>query len=271
MAEKKKPKLAPAELELRRTQSEHEESGSIIFDETRGVRNSSETFLFSDLEDTLSLGNYAGYVEADINASFFEAANYWLKEVGEKDSHGVRGDADKAKQSVRTWKQKKKIDRRTFQGWWFEIGKKHGFLSPVAVAAKFLAASDFIDRLTKGNQQLKRAIYQFADAWHWMHFEAKGEHKLAAVELKSLGGRAQGPAGMQKKAARRKKIIEDLYEKYASDEKNGDARKNAKRAAGALLKKVNQQLKKHGIREIAEDPLIDELRPLVNKHFPKRR
>ena len=148
---------------------------------------------------------------------------------------------------------------------------KHGFLSPAAVAAKFLAASDFIDRLTKGNQQLKRAIYQFADAWHWMHFEAKGEHKLAAVELKSMGGRAQGPAGMQKKAARKKKIIEDLYEKYASDEKNGNARKHAKSAARDLFEQVNQELAKNGFPEMkTEDPLIKVFRPLVNKHFPSR-
>jgi hypothetical protein len=272
MAKKKKSrKLAPVEFDHRRVQSEHKESGSITFYETRGARDSSVTFLFSELETTLSLGNHAGHVEADTYESFFEAANYWLKEVGEKDFLGVAGDAEAAKEPVRTRKQKNRIDRLTFQRWWFEIGMKRGFLSPAAIAANFLTASDLVHRLTKGNQQLQRAIYQFADAWHWMHFEGKGEHELAAIGLKSVQGRAKGPVAKQERGNLKKAMVKDIYDQFASDENNGAARKNAKRAGSALLDEVNKKLRELSISKIALKSLTDELRPLVNKRFPGRQ
>jgi hypothetical protein len=268
---RKKRGSVPVDLEHRRAQSEHEESGSITFYETRGVRDSSVTFLFSDFEGTLSLGNHTGHVEADTCASFFEAANYWLREVGEKDFFGAIDDAEVAKQPVRTRKQKNRIDRLTFQRWWFEIGMKHGFLSPAAIAANFLTASDLVHRLAKGNQQLERAIYQFADAWHWMHFEGKGEHELAAIGLKSVQGRAKGPAAKQERGNLKKAIVKDIYARFASDEKNGPARRNAKRAGGALFDEVNKKLRELGIQKMALKSLTDELRPLVNERFPRRQ
>jgi hypothetical protein len=264
---KKGRKSARVEFDHRRVRSEHEESGSVSFYETRGVRDSSETFLFSDFQETFSLANYTGHAEAEIYASFFEAANYWLKEVGEKDFFKIVDDADKAKESVNTRKQQNKIDRFVFQRWWFEIGMKHGFLSPPAVAAKFLVASDFVHRLSKGNQQLQRAIYQFADAWHWMHFEGKGEHELADIGFKSVQGRSKGPAAKAERAALKKRIIKDCYENFAADEKNGIARTHAKSAAGALKDEVNSRLKDLGIKAAAEKSLTDELRPLINERF----
>lgn len=267
----RKKRKASSVFNHRRTKSEHEESGSVTFYETRGIRDSSETFLFSDFEDTFSSGNHTGYVETDTYASLFAVANEWLKEAEEKDFFGVADDAEEAMASAKTWKQKHKVDRLTFQRWWFEIGMKHGFLSPPAAAAKFLAASDFIHRLTKGNQQLQRAIYQFADAWHWMRFEGSDEHELAAVGLKSVQGRAQGPAVKQERAELKKKLLKELYEGFASDERNGTARKSAKGAAGAMFSQVNKKLKELGLNAFAEKTLADELRPLVKARFPKER
>ncbi|SFJ72203.1 hypothetical protein SAMN04487925_110216 [Bradyrhizobium sp. cf659] len=266
---KKKGRPSLAKFDHRRSQSEHAESGSITFYETRGVRDSSETFLFSDFEETLSLANHTGYAEAETYASLFEVANQWLRETGEKDFFGVADDADEATASAKTWKQKHKIDRLTFQRWWFETGMKNGFLSPPAAAAKFLAASDFVHRLTKGNQQLQRAIYQFADAWHWMRFEGSDEHELAAVGLKSIQGRAQGPAVKQERAELKKKLLNELYDGFASDERNGAARKSAKGAAGAMFSQVNKKLKELGLNAFAEKTLADELRPLVKARFPR--
>lgn len=267
----RKRRYAPVEMEHKRAQSEHQESGSTTYYETRGVRDSVTTFLFSDFDETFSTANHTGHVDADTYASLFEAANFWLEQAGEKDFFGIAGEAEKATQSARTKKAKNRIDRYTFQRWWFEIGMKHGFLSPAAIASNFLTASDQVHRLVKGNQQLQRAIYQFADAWHWMHFEGKGEHELAAIGWKSVKGRAQGPAVKQERAELKKKLVKELYDGFASEEGNGAARRSAKGAAGAMFKEVNQKLEALGLSGIAEKTLADELRPLIKARFPKAK
>ncbi len=258
-------------MEHKRTKSGHQADESITFYETRGVRDSSTTFLFSDFEETFSLGNHTGHVDADTFASLFEAANFWLQKAKEKDFFETSDDAETAKQSVRTKKHRARVDRYTFQRWWFEIGIKHGFLSPTAIAANFLTASEFVHRLVKGNQQLQRAIYQFADAWHLMHFEGKGEHELAAVGWKSVKGRAQGPAVKQRRAELKKRLVKELYEAFASEEGNGAARTSAKGTAGAMIKEVNQKLEALGLSRFAEKTLADELRPLIKARSPGRK
>jgi hypothetical protein len=257
---------APVEMEHKRTEGEHQADGSITFYETRGVRDSSTTFLFSDFDETFSLGNHTGHVDADTFASLFKAANSWLGDAKEKDFFKTSDDAVAAKQSVRTKRQRKRVDRYTFQRWWFEIGMKHGFLSPAAIAANFLTASEFVHRLVSGNQQLERAIYQFADAWHWMHFEEKGEHELA---WKSVKGRAQGPAVKQERAELKKKLVKERYEAFASEKGNGAASRSAKWAAVEMFKQVNQKLEELGLSGFAVKTLADELRPLIKARFPK--
>jgi hypothetical protein len=258
------------EMEHNRTESGRE-GESITFYETRGVRDSSTTLMSSSFDDTFSLGNHTGRVDADTHASLFEMANFWLREAGEKDFFEISDEAETAKRSARTRKRKGRVDRYTFQRWWFEIGMKHGFLSPTAIAANFLAASDFVHRLAKGNQQLQRAIYQFADAWHWMHFEGKGEHELAAIGWKSVKGRAKGPAVKQERAELKKKLVKDLYEAFATEEGNGAARRSAKKAAGAMFKQVNQRLEALELSGFAEKTLADELRPLIKARFPEAK
>ena len=264
---RKKREPVPVDFKHNRTESHHEDSGSITFYETRGVRYSSVNFLFSDFEETLPYR--AGHSEAGTYASFLETANSWLKEAGEKKFSEVVDDAVAAKQKARTRKEKNRIERFTFQRWWFEIGMKHGFLSPAAIAADFLTASDFVHRLTKGNQQLQRAIYHFAGAWHWMQFEAKGEHELAAIGLKSIRVRAKGPEARQEKSDIKKAIVKDSYEHFAADEKNGRDRWIVKGAAGKLHDGVNQKLRELGIPEMALKSLINEIGPLVKERFPK--
>ena len=261
---KRKP-VIPVNFEHKRKQCYHEDHGSITFNETRGVRYSSVDFVFSEFEETLP---YAGF-SAGTYTSFLEAADSWLTEAKEKNFSEISDDAAAAKQKARTRKEKNRIERFTFQRWWFEIGIKHGFLSPSAIAAYFLATSDFVHRLSKGNKQLERAIYQFADAWHWMHFEAKGEHELAAIGLKSIRVRAKGPEARQATGELKKAKVKDIYEQFASDENNGRDRKNAKRAADKLLDKVNETLSSFGIQEMSPKSLVDELRSLVKERFPK--
>lgn len=250
-----------------RNDEKHVDSESITFSEKRGIRRENNVFLFSDVDETLAL--YSGSMEADTHASLFEIANSWLLEANEKDFFEIAQEADAATKVARTNKAKGNIDRVTFQRWWFEIGMKHGFLSPAAIASNFLTASDLVHRLTKGNKQLEIAIYQFADAWHWLHFEVTGEHKLATIGLKSSEGRARGPVVKQQRAELRAKVVAKQYTAFASDPNNAVASKSAKRAAEKILSRVNSILARIRIDAVSEQILTAELRPLVKKRFPK--
>ena len=66
-----------------------------------------------------------------------------------------------------------------------------------------------------------RAVYQFAEAWHWFQFEGKGEHELAAMGLKSFEGRAKGPAARQERGNLKKAIVKAAYEQFAADATKG--------------------------------------------------
>jgi hypothetical protein len=266
MAEEKKLASArPTEFEHRRSQSEHQDSGSITFYEKRGLREEETLFPFS-LDETLDYF-HDGTSEARTHASLLETANHWLREGGEKDFCGVSEEAEKLNKLLGP-AEKYRADRAVFQRWWFQIGTKHGFLSPTAVAANFVAASDFVHRLAFGDEALQYAIYQFAQAWHWMQFEAGGEHELA---VKSIAGRARGPAARRHKATRGQAIIENLYDAFAANDENERNRKHPKRAAAALIGPVNKELAEHDLDEISEKTLTDKLRPLVKQRFPKER
>ncbi|WP_316206311.1 MULTISPECIES: hypothetical protein [unclassified Bradyrhizobium] len=271
ITKKKRRSLRRVELQHGRAQSEHKESGSVTFYETRGVRDASTNFLFSDFEETFEDYVQTGHQAAASYASLVEAANQFLSECGEKTFSEVTEEVERAKRAVRTYKEKNRIGRYNFKRWAFEIGMRHGFLSPAGVAAEFISASDNVHRLAKGNRQLQRAIYQFAEAWHWIHFEAKGEHGLAAIGDKSLEGRAKGPEAKKQRAELKRALVKELYEAFASDESKGMARKDAKRAAGILLDQVNKKLDDLNIPTMAEKSLRDELRPLVKERFPRLR
>jgi hypothetical protein len=129
-------------------------------------------------------------------------------------------------------------------------------LSPVAIAANFVAASERVERLALANRQLLQAILEFADAWHWLHFEAI-EHPPAA---KSYEGRLKGPAAKRANAEHKRAVIRSMFEK--------EQRQSPKAMAGEMLPLVNKALKNMGMRPIAEKSLTDELRALLKRSGP---
>jgi hypothetical protein len=264
-------KSGPVVFEHRRRERHHPETGSIVYEELRGARISNVLFLHSDFEDTFSMTSKpTGYDAKETYLSFLEAADFWLKDAGEKRFADIAEDAASASTSARTKKQRELIERRTFQQWAFEIGQRRGFLSPETIAAEFITASDLVHRLVKGDAEVMGAIYQFAEAWHWLHFEGEGEHELADIGLRSAESRAIGPAVKQQRAAIKKRIIKQYYEKLADAENGGAAPKRAKSAAPLIKDEVNIRLKEElGLRPMTEKALIKELYSLVSARFPK--
>jgi hypothetical protein len=254
----------PSVMEHKKAESEHKDTGSISFYETRGVRDASNTYIFADLDETFSSGNYSGFEEAQMHASLLEVAHEWLREFGEEDIIAVAQEADGLHKSARKKKLKEGRDRSTFQRW-FETGMEHGFLSPAAIAANFVMASALVHRLSQGDEQLKLAIFRFAQSWHWMHFECQGEHELAAIGWKSAQGRARGPIVKQQRAEMKRKLIADLFKTFVSDQKNAARGMSPKKVAGALFKKVNELLAELDLDGIAEKTLTDEVRLLLRR------
>ncbi|KRR06211.1 hypothetical protein CQ12_11535 [Bradyrhizobium jicamae] len=268
---KKRPKPATVNFEHKRIKEHHEPSGSVTYLETRGAREASTVFLFEDFEETLSMPNHQGHTAADTYASFFEASGHWLREVGEKTFFEVVDDVEKVKAELPPEERTGEVDRFIFQKWAFEVGMKHGFLSPAAIAAEFVSSSDYLHRLVDGNEELQRAIYQFAEAWHWFRFEGKGEHELAAIGLQSARARMMGPQVRREMGDLRKKIVLSAYEAFAADEKNRTSRGSAKAAAGVLLTEINRKLTELNRKPIAIKTLTDELRPIIEERFPKKK
>jgi hypothetical protein len=191
-----------------------------------------------------------------------------LKTANEKDWFEAANEAEKAASAHRARLAKDKAEKHAFKRWAFEIGQKRGFLSPEAVAADFLTASDLLHRLVDGDERLLLAAYQFAQAWHWMQFES-AEHELADIGLRSAAGRAQGPAVKKQRAELKKALAKEAYDEFASDEANGTKRMAAKSAAGSLIKQINGKLLELGLDSFSDKKLQDELRPLIKERFPK--
>jgi hypothetical protein len=236
--------------------------------ETRGIREFALE-IFADDQLTVAAANLK-VGPAETYELFLRAANFWLKEVGENDYFEIIDVAEQSKNGIDSDLEKAKIDFFTFWLWSSKVACRHGVLSPAAIAARFISASDHVHRLANKNQELVDAIHAFADAWHWFHFEGLGEHELATIGLKSARGRAVGPTAVHKQASIKKQIIQDAYAGFADDEANGRARMNAKQAASKLLNSINRSLSDLKLRSIAEKSLTDELRPHVKKRFPKK-
>jgi hypothetical protein len=221
-------------------------------------------FLF-DLKETL---DYRDAQDARAHASLRETASNWLREAGETYPFTVSDDAEEIKESAGTKEPDTGADGADLQRWWFQIGRKHGFVSRTAIAAEFVAASDRVHRLTDGNEELRHAIYQFARAAYWMQYEASGEHERA---VRNVGGLAKGPTAKKDKANHKQKILKDVHDEWAADANERD-RANPKQAAHELLEKVNAKLTMHGFEEYKdEESLIKKLRPLMTQRVPQKR
>lgn len=251
-----KPKHQPfIKSEHLRFISEHSDSGSISYLETRGLLKSETLFPLSDLD----LITDRGTEDALEYASLCETAASWLREAGETERDTVSEGAQHTEEPAGTGEPD---PRDALERWWFQIGTKHGFLSPIAIAAKFVAASHWVHRLSEGNEQLRGAIYSLVKAAYRMQFEASGHHARA---VRNVAGRAKGPAAKKDKANRKEKIIRDHFDAWANDANERD-RQNPKKAAHELLEAINTDLTKSGLRKYKDDkPLIKKLRQLISE------
>jgi hypothetical protein len=138
--------------------------------------------------------------------------------------------------------------------WDFDIAIRYGILSPVTLAANFLAgvhsiAGSLVDRLT--DKQADNAlpditrrmlqVFAFADTWHLLHMEVYGEHRRAldgARSAENLG--AAAPARAEKKE-RRKEIVRQACEDYWTKHGSRNPAHTARRLYDAVREKLDME------------------------------
>jgi hypothetical protein len=229
--------------------------------ESRGVR-SFAVEVFKDHRITAAAG-LLQETPVDTYQMFMEAADYWLTEVGESKFLEVAEMAEAAKGDATDNAEKRSIDDLTFQLWSAQVRQRHGHLSPASIAAQFLQCSDYLHRRLNGNADLQTAVYAFAQAWHWFHFEAKGEHELAARGMRGVEHLAVGLTAAHERAALSDRIVSDEFKSYAADEANVKKRFSAKAACADLLAQINGTLTKLNLRPLKKDTLEKKLRALI--------
>jgi hypothetical protein len=223
--------------------------------ETRGVRSfAAEIFKDHRLTE----------VALDTYMMFMEAADYWLTEAGESKFLEVAEKAEAAKVEATDDEKKRLIDDVIFQRWAAGITERHGHLSPASIAAHFLWASDYLHRRLNDDADLQEAVYAFAQAWHWFHFEAKGEHELAARGIRSEQQLVAGTAAAHDRAALSDRIVFDAFQVWVANDANGGKRQSAKAATADLLAPINGSLEKLNLRPLKRGTLEKKLRALIH-------
>lgn len=228
--------------------------------EKRGARwHTSEVFHNPEL--TLA----AAQMKADANdkyAMFFKAADVWLAEVQEADFLKVASMA-KAASGDSPPDTRDAVESFAFIAWAGQVAERHGALSPAAVAAAFLALSDHLHRMVNGNRELLNAIYAFADAYHWMHFEGTGEHELAAIGVASEAARAKGPQTKRRDAEQKESVTRDALRAYL--DARGQQLRSVKLAAATMLTDLNETLQGLDLHTYSQTSLEKAIRALVKE------
>jgi hypothetical protein len=227
--------------------------------EHRGVR-ALVIEIFSDIQTTIVAADLKG-TPSDAYDSLMKASNCWLRDAGELTFFDMAELADRAKQREPEGEHKA-IDDSMFKMWAAQIGEKRGYLSPEAIAANFVSASDYLHRRLGDDPELAQAVYAFAEAYHWCHFEGYGEHELAALGLASAKGRAAGPQAVRQQREQKQRITQDALNAFAADPKNA-VRLTAQRAAADLLPVINESLSALKLRPYSISSLEKVLRPLL--------
>jgi hypothetical protein len=229
--------------------------------ETRGVRTFAAE-VFKDHRLTVAASLLHHETPFDTYIMFMKEADYWLTKAGENKFLEVDGVAEAAKVDATDDENKRLIDDITFQYWAAQIAERHGHLSPASIAARFQQASDYLHRRLNDDTDLQRAVYAFAQAWHWFHFEANGEHELAARGIRSQQQLAAGTLAAQERAALSDRIIFDAYQAWAAHKSKAE-RESAKAATADLHAQINGSLEKLGVRPLKRGTLEKKLRELI--------
>ena len=147
------------------------------------------------------------------------------------------------------------IDSRTLSLLWQNlIANKHGYLSPEATAADFLAAADRVSHMLGGDEEKMRLIFAFCEAWHWFHMEATSEHALAYAGVKATRDRMRAAPMARIRKQTSETIIAAEYDAYCQREHRENWHK-ATSAASAILGNVNARLTEQGLKNYTEGSL----------------
>jgi hypothetical protein len=121
--------------------------------------------------------------------------------------------------------------------------------------------SDYLHQLVDGNEELLKAIYAFADAWHWAHFEGMGEHELAAIGVASQEARAKGPETKKREREQKEKITRDALTAYI-EERPGRA-VSPKQAASTMIGSLNETLENLNLHPYQQTSLEKAIRAIL--------
>ena len=138
--------------------------------------------------------------------------------------------------------RKHRIDRNNFSPFPAlveTVVTKYGYLSIETACARFIEAQDHLYTLYNQTAEMQAAVFDYADAWHWLHMELFGEHELAAnaeaaeeaadaagktadaaqrLATKTIAGRSEGPRAQARAGALRMAIVENEYKKHIEEE-----------------------------------------------------
>jgi hypothetical protein len=254
--------------------------------EKRGIRSSARP-IFPNLSDShermLSTAD-------DTQELLFMAANRHLRAKGEMDFFAVASFAEQVADAEA--KDLTETTSRHFRLWLETVVTKYGYLSIETACARFIEAQDHLYTLYNQTAEMQAAVFDYADAWHWLHMELFGEHELAAnaeaaekaaekagktadaagkaadaaqrLATKTIAGRSEGPRAQARAGALRMAIVENEYKKHIEEETNPNRLVSAKAVAPRILDDVNAAFKLRGLGEFSISTLEKRLRDIIN-------
>jgi hypothetical protein len=203
-------------------------------------------------------------------------ANSVLRDANEQSFSSAKAEADRTRAKLQKSKapsaaEKQALDIVTLRSTWVAgIAARKGLLSPEAIAAKFLSIYEIMNRSLPNDPILKSVILEFADCWHWLHFEVFNKHQLATFGAAASAGLKAGPRAKARVKARKLVILEEEFRNFAAVPKNAETIKSAKRTAPALKETVNERLSLEKLDTFTTAGLEKAVRPF-QKPFSSRR
>jgi hypothetical protein len=247
--------------------------------EKRGIRSSTRPIFANQSDSHERMLSTAD----DTQELLFMAANRHLRAKGEMDFFAVASFAEQVADA-----EAKDLTETTslhFRLWLETVVTKYGYLSIETACARFIEAQDHLYTLYNQTAEMQAAVFDYADAWHWLHMELFGEHELAAnaevaekaadaagkaadaaqrLATKTIAGRSEGPRAQARAGALRMAIVENEYKKYIEKETNPNRLVSAKAAAPQILDDVNAAFKLRGLGEFSISTLEKRLRDIIN-------
>jgi hypothetical protein len=158
--------------------------------------------------------------------------------------------------------------------WDFDIAIRYGILSPVTLAANFLAGVHSITSSYAGRLVDKQAdnalpditrrmlqVFAFADTWHWLHMEVYGEHRRAWGATRSAENLGAAAVSRAEKKKERVEIVRRVCEVYWT--KHG--RRNAAHTATRLYSDAQKILEAKGYQTYTRESFVKVVREIFRE------